>query len=179
MWLPLITPSAWPPTISLIPWFPGVSLAADYHSPNQLPAFDHRAPSTPNVRPDGKGTTAADDSCNVDGHRFSFLPFGFHTSPLASSFQSMTLCLPSSAYHLAPSVPKPQPVGQPTCVNGPGCHANSPGTAVHTYAPSRLLASIWSSKWMWTCTRPEGQHALFISKCDQATDPAGAHAPTA
>ena len=33
-----------------------------------------------------------------------------------------------------------------TCVKGPGCHANSPGTAVHTYAPSRLLASIWSSR---------------------------------
>jgi len=38
-----------------------------------------------------------------------------------------------------------------TCVKGPGCQANSPGTAVHTYAPSRLLASIWSSRCMWTC----------------------------
>ena len=31
---------------------------------------------------------------------------------------------------------------KPTCVRGPGCHTNSSGLEVQTYAPSRLLLSI-------------------------------------
>eukprot|EP00955_Chlamydomonas_euryale_P066428 359544-Chlamydomonas_euryale.AAC.2 len=49
-------------------------------------------------------------------------------------------------------------------VSGPGCHENSPGTLVHTYAPSRLFASIWSSR----CTRTIPA-ALRVSSASRST----------